>query len=422
MSILRPVKVLLLGGGGREHAVGWKLAQSPLLTELTSAPGNPGLAELGPTVDIDPNDPNAVLALARPADLVVIGPESPLEAGVTDALAEAGIPAFGPSRAAARLETSKTFAKEIMYRADVPTGRSETFTDASSALVHLDTLQPPYVVKADGLAAGKGVLVTDDIEAARKWAADCFTGRFGAAGDQVIIEEYLDGDEISVFGLCDGTDVIGFRTARDYKRLGDGDSGPNTGGMGSFTPVPGHGDSFVSGVLDTVIRPVLGELAERGTPYVGFIYAGLVLTAAGPRVLEFNCRLGDPETQAMLPTLDSDLLAAIESCVQGSARHAEFHWSGESAVNIVLASKGYPDAPVHGDEIAGAEAGNGHTHVFHAGTRREGDRLVTAGGRVLSVVGTGPNLDVARDRAYERASEIRFSGKQYRTDIAMKGT
>ena len=422
MGILLPVKVLLLGGGGREHAVGWKLAQSPLLTELTSAPGNPGLAELGPTVDLDPDDAGAVLDQARRADLVVIGPESPLEAGVTDSLRAAGIPVFGPSQAAARLETSKTFAKEIMYRADVPTGRSETFTDATSALVHLDTLRPPYVVKADGLAAGKGVLVTDDVDAARKWATDCFSGRFGTAGDQVIIEEYLDGDEISVFGLCDGTDVIGFRTARDYKRLGDGDSGPNTGGMGSFTPVPGHGDSFVSGVLDTVIRPVLGVLAEQGTPYIGFIYAGLVLTAAGPRVLEFNCRLGDPEAQALLPTLGSDLLAAIQSCVQGSVGQVEFEWSGQSAVNIVLASKGYPDAPVHGDEITGIDSVNGHTQVFHAGTRREADRLVTAGGRVLSVVGLGPNLDVARDRAYERAVEIRFSGKQYRTDIAMKGT
>ena len=418
----RLVKVLLLGGGGREHAIGWKLAQSPLLTGLISAPGNPGLAHLGATVDIDPTDPPAVLEEARKADLVVVGPEAPLAAGVTDHLAEAGIPVFGPTRAGARLETSKSFAKDVMWRAGVPTGRSETFTDATNALVHLDTLRPPYVVKADGLAAGKGVLVTDDIDAARKWATDCFTGRFGAAGDQVIIEEHLEGDEISVFGLCDGADVIGFRTARDYKRLGDGDSGPNTGGMGSFTPVPGHGDSFVSMVLDTVIRPVLGRLAETGTPYTGFIYAGLVLTADGPRVLEFNCRLGDPETQALLPTLETDLLAAIVSCVEGAAHRVVFEWSGQSAVNIVLAAKGYPDDPVRGDEISGLETGDHDTFVFHAGTRRVADRLVTAGGRVLSVVGTGPNLDVARDRAYERAGEIRFSGKQYRTDIAMKGT
>jgi phosphoribosylamine--glycine ligase len=412
------VKVLLLGGGGREHAIGWKLAQSPLLTNLTSAPGNPGLAELGETVDLDPNDGEAVLAEARRTDLVVVGPESPLEAGVTDTLHRSGIPVFGPSKAGARLETSKTFAKEVMYRADVPTGRWETLTDATSALLHLDSIQPPYVVKADGLAAGKGVLVTEDLEAARKWATDCFTGRFGAAGRQVIIEEHLDGEEISVFGLCDGSDVIGFRTARDYKRLGDGNSGPNTGGMGSYTPVPGHGDSFVAEVLDTVIRPVLGVLAEAGAPYVGFIYAGLVLTADGPRVLEFNCRLGDPEAQALLPTLDSDLLAAIVSCVEGTAHHVGFEWSGESAVNVVLAAKGYPEAPVRGDEITGLGAGNGHTLVFHAGTTEQAGRIVTAGGRVLSVVGLGPDLDMARDRAYERAAEIRFAGKQYRTDIA----
>jgi phosphoribosylamine--glycine ligase len=407
-----------LGGGGREHAIGWKLAQSPLLTELASAPGNPGLAQLGPTVDLDPNDVEAVLEQGRRADLVVVGPESPLEAGVTDSLRAAGIPVFGPSKAGARLETSKTFAKEVMYRADVPTGRSETFTDATSALIHLDSLLPPYVVKADGLAGGKGVLVTEDLEAARKWATDCFKGRFGAAGRQVIIEEYLAGDEISVFGLCDGNDVIGFRTARDYKRLGDGNSGPNTGGMGSYTPVPGHGDSFVADMLETVIRPVMGVLSEAGTPYVGFIYAGLVLTADGPRVLEFNCRLGDPETQALLPTLDSDLLAAIVSCVEGSAHEAEFEWSGESAVNVVLAAKGYPDAPVRGDEITGLDARDGHTLVFHAGTMERAGRIVTAGGRVLSAVGLGPDLDMARNRAYERAAEIRFPGKQYRTDIA----
>lgn len=418
MGILPAVRVLLLGGGGREHAIGWKLAQSPLLSELVSAPGNPGLAELGAVVPIDPTIPAAVLEHARGFDLVVVGPEAPLAAGVTDHLVAAGVPVFGPSRAGARLETSKSFAKEIMYRADVATARSETFTDASSALVHLDTLPPPFVVKADGLAAGKGVLVTGDMNAARKWVTDCFAGRFGAAGEQVIIEEYLDGDEISVFGLCDGTDVIGFHTARDYKRLGDGDSGPNTGGMGSYTPVPGFGDTFVASVVDRVIRPVLSVLAEQGTPYVGFIYAGLVLTEDGPRVLEFNCRLGDPEAQALLPTLESDLLSAIAACADGDAAGVEFAWSGQSAVNVVLASKGYPDAPVGGDEITGLEGRNGTTLVFHAGTVADGARIVTGGGRVLSVVGLGPSLDVARDRAYERAAEVRFAGKQYRTDIA----
>jgi phosphoribosylamine--glycine ligase len=420
MSYPRRVNVLLLGGGGREHAIGWKLAQSSLLDRLISAPGNPGLAQIGSIAAIDPTDPAAVTGLATSelVDLVVVGPEDPLAAGVTDALHAASIPVFGPVRAAARLETSKTFAKEMMRRAAVPTGGSETFSAAAPAVDYLRAADGPYVVKADGLAAGKGVLVTTDQIRAEDWVHDCFSGRFGGAGNLVVIEEYLDGDEISVFGLSDGTDVIGLRPARDYKRLEDDDHGPNTGGMGSFTPVEGFGDDFVTDTVERMIKPVLSTLADDGIPYVGFIYAGLMLTASGPKVLEFNCRLGDPETQALLPTMESDLLALIVACVDGTAAGMEVAWSDQHAVNIVLAAKGYPESPTAGDEITGLEPADEHSVLFHAGTRRQGDKTVTAGGRVLSAVGLGADLDAARRHAYDRASTIHFAGKQYRTDIA----
>jgi len=416
----RPVNVLLLGGGGREHAIGWKLAQSHLLTRLISAPGNPGLTQVGETAGFDPTDPSAVIdvASAESVDLVVVGPEAPLAAGVADALGEAAIPVFGPVAAAARLETSKTFAKDVMRRAGVPTGGSETFDAPAPAYAHLADTPGPYVIKADGLAAGKGVLVTSDLDEARAWVDDCFSGRFGPAGNLVVIEEFLDGDEISVFGLCDGTNVIGLRPARDYKRLADDDRGPNTGGMGSFTPVPGFGDDFVADTVEHMIKPVLSTLAEDGIPYVGFIYAGLMLTSQGPKVLEFNCRLGDPETQALLPTMESDLLELILSCVDGSASGVTATWSDQSAVNVVLAAKGYPEASVRGDAISGLDHSDEDSVVFQAGTTTEGSRTITAGGRVLSIVGLGSDLDAARDAAYARAATLDFAGKQYRTDIA----
>jgi phosphoribosylamine--glycine ligase len=415
------VNVLLLGGGGREHAIGWKLAHSSRLERLVTAPGNPGLAGLGPLIAIDPADPAAVLETTKreSVDLVVVGPEAPLAAAVADALTSARVPVFGPVQAAARLETSKTFAKEVMHRAGVPTGGSRTFSDSAAALAHLQDQQAPFVIKADGLAAGKGVLVTPDIDEARDWVRDCFAGRFGSAGNLVVIEEYLEGDEISVFGLSDGTDVIGLRPARDYKRLQDGGRGPNTGGMGSFTPVAGYDDDFVADVVERMIKPVLAALADDGIPYVGFIYAGLILTSDGPKVLEFNCRLGDPETQALLPTMESDLLEVIGACVDGSAAGLDIEWSARSAVNVVLAAKGYPEAPVAGDPITGLGEDDNEAVVFHAGTTVTAEgQLRTSGGRVLSVVGLGPNPAAARERAYERAAGIQFAGKQYRTDIA----
>ncbi|MFZ0491773.1 MAG: phosphoribosylamine--glycine ligase [Acidimicrobiia bacterium] len=412
------MKVLLLGKGGREHAIGWKLAQSPRLDRLISLPGNPGLAPLGPLVAGDPADPQAVADVAtdHQVDLVVVGPEGPLAAGVTDHLNDLGVPVFGPTKSAARLETSKRFAKEIMIEAGVPTGSAASFTDADRAIGHLETIAGPYVVKADGLAAGKGVLVTDDIADARGWVDTCFGGRFGTAGSTVVIEEYLAGDEISVFGLAGRGGVIGLRPARDYKRLLDGDAGPNTGGMGSFSPVDGFDDDWVAQIVATVIRPVLDTLAAHGSPYVGFIYAGLVLTVDGPKVLEFNCRLGDPEAQAILALLDSDLLDLVAASLDGSRPTA--CWSERAAVNVVMAADGYPDAPRTGDVINGLDTDAANTLIFHAGTAAHHDRVVTAGGRILSVVGLGPDVATARARAYDRVEAIDFNGRYYRKDIA----
>lgn len=412
------MKVLLLGKGGREHAIGWKLARSPRLDRLIALPGNPGLAPYGPLVAVDPTDPIAVgdVAVRERVDLVVVGPEAPLAAGVSDHLHALGIPVFGPVKAAARLETSKWFAKTIMEEAGVPTGSASSFADPYLAFDHLERIPGPYVVKADGLAAGKGVLVTEDIRDARRWVEACFDGRFGAAGSTVVIEEYLPGDEISVFGLAGPGGVIGLRPARDYKRLLDGDEGPNTGGMGSFSPVENFGDLWVERIVATVIQPVLEALSARGIPYAGFIYAGLVLTDAGPKVLEFNCRLGDPETQAILPLLDDDLLELVAASLEGTPRAAR--WSEQAAVNVVMAAAGYPDAPKTGDEIRGLAAEPEDALIFHAGTAIDGEKVVTAGGRILSVVGVGPDLGTARTRAYERAGAIDFNGCHYRKDIA----
>ncbi len=420
------MRVLLVGSGAREHALGWAIARSPDLTELVSLPGNPGLAELGPLVEgVSPTDPGAVAAVARlhRVDLVVVGPEAPLAAGVVDALDRAGIPAFGPSRAAARLEASKSFAKEVMAAAGVPTAAAETFDDPAAARAHLEGSDGPYVVKADGLAAGKGVLVTEDRDAAVAWVARCFGGGFGEAGARVVIEEYLEGPELSVFAVSSGEDALVLEPARDYKRLGDGDVGPNTGGMGSYSPVDLPA-GLLAQVEERVLRPTLRRLAADGTPYVGFLYAGLALTAEGPKVIEFNVRLGDPETQVVLPRLESDLLEVMVAALEGRLGSVSLAWSPRSAVNVVLASAGYPESPRRGDVIRGLDEATtlDDVLVFHAGTAHDDrGRLVTAGGRVLSVVGLGDDLAAARTRAYEATERIRWAGMQYRTDIAAPG-
>ena len=413
------MRILLLGSGGREHAMAWKLAQSPRTESVTSLPGNPGMAQIGPVIDgIDVTDAGAIAMMTKQLgfDLVVIGPEAPMAAGVSDALVEAGVPVFAPSKYAAQLESSKSFAKEIMDRSGVPTAQWWRFTESSEASAHLVSHPGPYVVKADGLAAGKGVLVTEERAAAESWVTDCLDGRFGEAGASVVIEEYLAGPEVSVFAVCDGSGAVMLEPARDYKRLRNGDDGPNTGGMGSYSPVSGLPDDLIAFTKTNVVEPVMRTMAEDGHPFVGFLYTGLVLTDAGPKVLEFNCRLGDPETQVVLPRLENDFLDVIEAALDGRIADTSLTWSDTAAVNVVLAAAGYPDQPRKGDRIKGA--GTSEALIFHAGTSQEGDTLVTSGGRVLNVVGTGPTVAVARTRAYEAASAINWNGKQFRNDIA----
>ena len=408
------MRVLLVGGGGREHALGWALARSSRVDELISLPGNPGLAELGSVVEgVDPTEVGAVAALARVhgVDLVVVGPEAPLAAGIADAMAALKIPVFGPTRAAARLESSKSFAKEVMERAGVPTAKAQTFTDPMAAQSHLTTHDPPYVVKADGLAGGKGVLVTESREEAAAWADECLRGGLDGSGEKVVIEEYLEGPEVSVFAVCTEKGAAPMEPARDYKRLLDGGQGPNTGGMGAYSPVEGLDPGFVDDVMTTVIGPVSEQMSEERMPFIGFLYAGLVITDGGPKVLEFNARMGDPEAQAVLPRLANDLVDVLEG--------SDPEWSDDAAVNVVLAAKGYPTGPESGAVIKGVENVPEDVLVFHAGTAHEDGRLVVAGGRVLSVVGMGSTVAAARERAYVGVSAINWPGMSYRGDIGL---
>ncbi|MGI9528275.1 MAG: phosphoribosylamine--glycine ligase [Acidimicrobiia bacterium] len=416
------MKVLLIGSGGREHAIGWKLAQSPLITELISCPGNPGLAELGPCEpEVSPVDPASVtsLALRRDVDLVVVGPEAPLAAGVADALIDAGVAVFGPRQRGAMLESSKQFAKEMMSKAGVPTAGYAAFHDRQAALSHLRSSAGPYVVKADGLAAGKGVLVTADLTEAEAWVDACFDGRFGDAGATVVIEEHLEGDEVSTFFICSGGIAVPLEPARDYKRLLDGDEGPNTGGMGSYSPISDMDNFFVAWARHSVVEPTLKQLADDGVDYTGFLYVGLMLTADGPRVLEFNCRLGDPETQALMPRLDTDLLELLHAGAHGALDGADLTWSAIHAVDVVLAAPGYPEAPEKGLAIIGLDHVS-EALVFHAGTTMKDGRLISTGGRVLNVVGVGDTTAEARADAYAAANMIQFRGKHARSDIAQK--
>lgn len=406
------MKVLLIGGGGREHAMGWKLAQSSRVNELISLPGNPGLAMLGPTVEgIAETDVGAISAMAsvQGVDLVVVGPEAPLAAGISDAMKTLGVPVFGPTRAAARLESSKAFAKDVMGRAGVDTAVSESFVHPDTAKDYLDGMDGPFVVKADGLAAGKGVLVTDSKVDARSWVDHCLEGGFGDAGHSVLIEDFLEGPEVSVFAVCTERGAVALEPARDYKRLLENDEGPNTGGMGSFSPVSSLPADLVERTMADVIQPTLNQMAEDGNPFTGFLYAGLVLTDAGPKVLEFNVRLGDPETQAVLPRMETDFVDVLEG---GTPT-----WSSAATVNVVLAAHGYPTAPDTGDEIRGLADVPADVTVFHAGTRAEGKKIFVNGGRVLSVVGKGSSVALARERAYEGAAAISWPGLEMRTDI-----
>ena len=402
------MKVLLVGSGGREHALAWKLSRSEGLEELHAAPGNPGIAALGACHPVRAEDAEGLLALAGSAgiDLVVVGPEAPLVAGVADELRHAGVAVFGPSAAAAQIEGSKSFAKEVMRAAGVPVAEP------------LSVARPPCVVKADGLAAGKGVFVCvtqEELDAGLRAAT--------ALGGPIVIEELLEGEEISVFALCDGQTAVALPAAQDFKRAFDGDEGPNTGGMGCYSPVPGWGAAEVEEALDLAHRPVIAELAARGTPFVGALFAGLMLTADGPKVLEFNCRFGDPETQSILPLVEGDLLGALWAAARGELAGTALPPPERSAVTVVLAAGGYPERGDAGSPIEGiAEAEAAGALVFHAGTALRDGRVVTNGGRILGVTGVAPTPAEARERAYAGADLISFAGMRYRSDIAGAAT
>ena len=417
------MRILVLGGGGREHAIVKALARSPQSPELFCAPGNPGIARDATCLpDLDPTGTAAVVEAAREhgIDLVAVGPEAPLVAGVVDALNEAGIAAFGPKLGAARLEGSKTFAKEAMEEAGVPTAGYSVLRDRDQALDAIAVASYPVVLKADGLAAGKGVLICPD-EAAAREAIDVFftERRFGET--EVVLEEFLDGEELSLLALCDGERAIPLAPAQDYKRIGDGDTGPNTGGMGSYSPVQTVSSGELAELSALVHQPIVDLMKRRGVPFHGVLYAGLMMTAEGPKVLEYNTRFGDPETQAVLPRLQSDLVELfLKATVQGGLIECEVEFSDDWAVTVVLASAGYPESSSRGDVITGLEEAARTAEVIHAGTAERDGQIVTSGGRVLNLTGTGPDPGTARDRAYEAANAVSFDGKQMRSDIAAR--
>jgi len=413
------VRILVLGSGGREHAITRALHRDPAVTDLHAAPGNPGTLQIAENHALDPTDVAAVTELAgrlRP-DLVVVGPEAPLIAGVGDALRRAGIAVFGPDAAAARIEGSKAFAKEVMRAAGVPTADSRVCQTPEEVAAALELFGPPYVVKDDGLAAGKGVVVTEDREQAARHAAAC--GR-------VVIEEFLDGPEVSLFALSDGTNAVPLLPAQDFKRAHDGDQGPNTGGMGAYAPLPWAPPDLVDEVMTTIVQPTVDELRRRGTPYAGLLYAGLALTSKGVRVVEFNARFGDPETQVVLDRLETPPAGLLHACATGALDpKTALQWRPGAAVTVVIAAENYPASPVKGDVITGLEeaAAVPGAYVLHAGTRLTDEgTLVTAGGRVLNVVGTGPDLTAARTTAYQAVSKITIRGSHHRTDIALKAS
>ncbi len=410
------MKILVLGSGAREHALLLALSRDPAVTALVCAPGNAGTAGLAPSRAADVADPAAVTALAREegADLVVVGPEVPLVAGVADALRDAGIAVFGPSAAAARIEGSKSFAKRVMADAGVATAAAEVFTDADACSAHLAQAPPPYVVKADGLAAGKGVHVGADLGVATAFARDVLA----EPGSTAVVEAYLDGPEVSLFALSDGRTVVPLLPAQDSKRVFDGDRGPNTGGMGAYSPLPWLPAGTVDQVQRDVLQPVVDEMARRGTPFSGLLYAGLAMTSTGPQVIEFNCRFGDPETQVVLALLQTPLAGVLHACATGAlADVGPLAWSAGAAVTVVVAAERYPGPPVTGDAVEVGVLPEG-VEVLHAGTRSDGDRVVSSGGRVLSVTAVGADLADARARAYDGVAAVRLRGAHWRTDIA----
>ncbi|MCX6437300.1 MAG: phosphoribosylamine--glycine ligase [Actinobacteria bacterium] len=408
------MKILLVGSGGREHALALGLQADPECSELHVAPGNPGIAQIATTHPLVITDNSAIVALAQKigAELVVIGPEVPLVNGVADELRRVGIATFGPSKVAAQLEGSKTFAKEVMSDAGVPTAKSFTCTTQAEIENALDAFGAPYVVKDDGLAAGKGVVVTRDRAEALNHALAC---------QRVVIEEYLDGPEVSLFGISDGQTILAMHPAQDFKRAGDNDAGPNTGGMGAYSPLPWAPSDIIEDTYKQVLAPMIAEMAARGTPFIGLLYAGLALTDHGTRVIEFNARFGDPETQVLIPRLATPLASLLYKAATGNLGDTKLQWRDDSAVTVVLAADGYPSAPKSGAPITSIPTID-QVQIFHAGTAMDGNGLVSAGGRVMTVTGIGSDLTEARNRAYRAISQIDLEGSFYRSDIALNAS
>ncbi|NMG38848.1 phosphoribosylamine--glycine ligase [Chelativorans sp. ZYF759] len=417
------MNILLIGSGGREHALAWKLAASPQLTKLYCAPGNPGIAREAECVALDVTDHAAVAAFAKANDigLVVVGPEAPLVAGMADDLEAEGIRVFGPSKAAARLEGSKGFTKDLCARFNIPTGAYGRFSDAAAARAYVEAQGAPIVVKADGLAAGKGVTVAMTVAEALGAIDACFDGAFGGAGAEVVVEEFLDGEEASFFCLCDGTSALPFGSAQDHKRVGEGDTGPNTGGMGAYSPAPVMTPEMTARVMDEIVKPTLAGMAELGCPFQGVLFVGLMITAQGPQLIEYNVRFGDPECQVLMMRLKDDLLPLLNGAVDGQLSHMSARWRDDAALTVVMAANGYPGTPQKGSVISGLEkaAGEG-TEIFHAGTAEKDGQLVAAGGRVLNVTALGKTVTEARDRAYEAVDRIDWPQGFCRRDIGWR--
>ncbi|WP_301750853.1 phosphoribosylamine--glycine ligase [uncultured Erythrobacter sp.] len=416
------MNILLLGSGGREHALAWKLAQSPGLTKLYAAPGNPGIAEEAECVALEVTDHAAVIAFCgdKAIDLVVVGPEAPLVDGLSDSLRAAAVPVFGPSQAAAQLEGSKGFTKDLCARAGIPTAgyvRTASLEEARAALARF---QPPYVLKADGLAAGKGVVIAETLAEAETALADMFGGGFGAAGAEVVIEEFMQGEEASFFALTDGTAIVPFGSAQDHKRVGDGDVGPNTGGMGAYSPAPVLTPELQARVMAEIIEPTVRTMREDGNPYSGVLFAGLMLTAEGPKLIEYNARFGDPECQVLMMRLASDLAAIMLACAKGELAGAALSFSDQTALTVVMAANGYPGTPEKGGAIALGDAEDAGAKVFHAGTALKDGALVANGGRVLNVTATGASVTEAQARAYQAVDAIRFPTGFCRRDIGWR--
>jgi phosphoribosylamine--glycine ligase len=419
------MKVLIVGGGGREHALAWKIAQSPLVDALIAAPGNPGIARHAPCVDIGVEAHDALVDLARRerVDLVVVGPEAPLVAGLADRFAAAGLTVFGPSARAAAIEGSKAFAKDLMHRYRIPTARFASFDDAAAARRFCRELGAPLVVKTDGLAAGKGAIVCPTLEDADAAIGECMERRaFGEAGARVVVEEFMTGQEVSFFALSNGSDVFALAAAEDHKTVFDGDRGPNTGGMGCYSPVAAFDEALEKRVMETIVRPTLAALVREGAPYRGVLYAGLMLTAEGPKVVEFNCRFGDPECQALMVRAPGDLLPLLLAAARGDAWPPARAWHTAASVCVNLASGGYPGRYTTGHPIRGVAAAEARpgVQVFHAGTATKDGTLVTAGGRVLGVTAVAETIPAAITAAYDAIREISFEGMHYRTDIGRR--